>query len=74
MTLESWLLLTFEKWTVVGDADQIIHCQMREGAFAVCSGSTAEMDVAQSELDVLEGTKPEFDNCRHEHEAFPELH
>ena len=58
---------------VVGDADQIIHCQLHDGRFTVSSGSIAEIDVAQFALNVLEGTKPAFDNRRHKYEAFPEL-
>ncbi|MBE0011651.1 TrlF family AAA-like ATPase [Arthrobacter sp. AET 35A] len=58
---------------VVGDADQIIHCELRSQRFAVSSGSIAELDVAQFALNVLEGTKPAFDNRRHKYEAFPEL-
>jgi len=58
---------------VVGDADQIIHCQLRDNQFGVSSGSIAELDVAQFALNVLEGTKPAFDNRRHKYEAFPQL-
>ena len=58
---------------IVGDADQIIHCQLIDKNFAVNSGSIAELDVARFALDVLEGTKPAFDNRRHKYEAFPEL-
>ena len=58
---------------IVGDADQIVHCQMTNGQFTVSSGSIAELDVAKFALDVLEGTKPAFDNRRHKYEAFPEL-
>ena len=58
---------------IVGDADQIIHCQMEDDQFSVSSGCIAELDVAQFALDVLEGTKPAFDNRRHKYEAFPEL-
>jgi ABC-type lipoprotein export system ATPase subunit len=58
---------------IVGDADQIIHCELRNQRFAVSSGSIAELDVAQFALNVLEGTKPAFDNRRHKYEAFPEL-
>ncbi|WP_082777954.1 TrlF family AAA-like ATPase [Tsukamurella pseudospumae] len=58
---------------VVGDADQIVHCQMVDNCFTISSGSIAELDVAQFALDVLEGTKPAFDNRRHKYEAFPEL-
>ncbi|MGD7708136.1 TrlF family AAA-like ATPase [Microlunatus sp. Y2014] len=58
---------------VVGDADQIIHCQLQDQQFRVSSGSIAELDVAQFALNVLEGTKPAFDNRRHKYEAFPEL-
>lgn len=58
---------------IVGDADQIVHCQMRDDCFSVSSGSIAELDVARFALDVLEGTKPAFDNRRQKYEAFPEL-
>lgn len=58
---------------IVGDADQIIHCQLQGQRFALSSGSIAELDVAQFSLNVLEGTKPAFDNRRHKYEAFPEL-
>ena len=58
---------------VVGDADQIVHCQMEDGRFTLNSGSIAELDVAQFAVDVLEGTKPAFDNRRHKYEAFPSL-
>jgi len=58
---------------IVGDADQVIHCEMHEGRFIVSSGSIAELDVAQFALDILEGTKPAFDNRRHKYEAFPSL-
>lgn len=58
---------------VVGDADQIVHCQLTDGRFTLSSGSIAELDVARFALDVLEGTKPAFDNRRHKYEAFPEL-
>lgn len=58
---------------IVGDADQIVHCQMNERHFTVNSGSIAELDVAKFALNVLEGTKPAFDNRRHKYEAFPEL-
>ncbi|AWE41878.1 TrlF family AAA-like ATPase [Actinobaculum sp. 313] len=58
---------------VVGDADQIIHCQIRDGRFTVSSGSIAELDVARSAVNILEGTKPAFDNRRHKYEAFPSL-
>lgn len=58
---------------VVGDADQIIHCHMQERRFTVASGSIAELDVAKFALNILEGTKPAFDNRRHKYEAFPSL-
>lgn len=58
---------------IVGDADQIVHCQMNDRRFTVSSGSIAELDVAKFALNVLEGTKPAFDNRRHKYEAFPEL-
>lgn len=58
---------------IVGDADQVIHCQMIDSKFRVSSGSIAELDIARFALDVLEGTKPAFDNRRHKYEAFPDL-
>ncbi|MCV7629873.1 MULTISPECIES: TrlF family AAA-like ATPase [Micrococcus] len=58
---------------IVGDADQIVHCQMNDRRFTVNSGSIAELDVTKFALDVLEGTKQAFDNRRHKYEAFPEL-
>lgn len=58
---------------IVGDADQIVHCQMHERRFIVSSGSIAELDVAKFALNILEGTKPAFDNRRHKYEAFPSL-
>lgn len=58
---------------IVGDADQIIHCRMSNEEFSVSSGCIAELDIAKFALDVLEGTKPAFDNRRHKYEAFPEL-
>jgi ABC-type lipoprotein export system ATPase subunit len=58
---------------VVGDADQIIHCELANQRFTASTGSIAELDVAQFALNVLEGTKPAFDNRRHKYEAFPEL-
>ena len=58
---------------IVGDADQIIHCQMENDQFSASSGCIADLDVARFALDVLEGTKPAFDNRRHKYEAFPEL-
>lgn len=58
---------------IVGDADQIVHCQMNDRHFTVSSGSIAELDVAKFAINVLEGTKPAFDNRRHKYEAFPEL-
>lgn len=58
---------------IVGDADQIVHCQMHDRRFTVSSGSIAELDVAKFSLNILEGTKPAFDNRRHKYEAFPSL-
>lgn len=58
---------------IVGDADQIIHCQLNEDRFTASSGSIAELDVAKFALNILEGTKPAFDNRRHKYEAFPLL-
>lgn len=58
---------------VVGDADQIVHCHKEDERFTVSSGSISELDVAQFALNILEGTKPAFDNRRHKYEAFPQL-
>jgi len=58
---------------VVGDADQIVHATITKGVFDVTSGCISELDVARSAIDVLEGTKPAFDNRRHKYEAFPNL-
>lgn len=58
---------------IVGDADQIIHCELDDGVFKATSGSIAELQMAEHALDVLEGTKPAFDNRRHKYEAFPSL-
>ncbi|KZE99095.1 MULTISPECIES: TrlF family AAA-like ATPase [unclassified Rhodococcus (in: high G+C Gram-positive bacteria)] len=58
---------------VVGDADQIVHCQMQDKRFTLSSGSIAELDVAKFALNILEGTKSAFDNRRHKYEAFPSL-
>jgi predicted ATPase len=58
---------------VVGDADQIVHATISKGVFDVTSGCISELDVARSAIDVLEGTKPAFDNRRHKYEAFPNL-
>lgn len=58
---------------IVGDADQIIHCTVRDGVFGVDSGSIADLDTAQFAVDVLEGRMPSFSKRRHKWEAFPEL-
>lgn len=58
---------------VVGDADQIVHATVADGVFNVTSGCISELDVAKSAVDILEGTKPAFDNRRHKYEAFPLL-
>ncbi|MDP4331949.1 chromosome segregation protein SMC [Curtobacterium sp. A7_M15] len=58
---------------VVGDADQIVHASVADGVFNVSSGSISELGVAKSVVDILEGTKPAFDNRRHKYEAFPLL-
>lgn len=58
---------------VVGDADQIVHCQLIDQQFRVSSGSIAEMTVAQFAMNVLEGTKTAFQNRRVKYEAFPDL-
>jgi len=58
---------------VVGDADQIVHATVAGGKFSVSSGCISELDVARSAIDVLEGTKPAFDNRRQKYEAFPDL-
>lgn len=58
---------------VVGDADQVIHCEIADEKFTVSSGSISELDVARHAVNVLEGTKPAFDNRRAKYEVFPEL-
>jgi len=58
---------------VVGDADQVVHCEIVDQSFRVSSGSISEIDVARYAVNVLEGTKPAFDNRRAKYEAFPEL-
>ncbi|PRY56020.1 TrlF family AAA-like ATPase [Glycomyces artemisiae] len=58
---------------VVGDADQIIHCKLNENRFTVKCGSISELNVAEFALNVLEGTKPAFDNRRLKYESFPEI-
>ncbi|WP_083936461.1 TrlF family AAA-like ATPase [Nocardiopsis ganjiahuensis] len=58
---------------VVGDADQIIHCQADNRTLSVSSGCISEVDVARFAVDVLEGTKPAFDNRKKKYEAFPML-
>ncbi|ASE09362.2 TrlF family AAA-like ATPase [Jonesia denitrificans] len=58
---------------IVGDADQIVHCQVQDQRFTVSSGSIAELDVAKFALNILEGAKPAFDNRRHKYEAFLSL-
>lgn len=46
-------------FAVVGDADQIIVATF-DGAFTYRSGSLAELDIGQSAIDVLEGTREAF--------------
>lgn len=58
---------------VVGDADQIVHCSIDDGQFRVSSGSISEAQSAQYALDVLEGTKPAFDNRSYKYAAIPQL-
>jgi len=58
---------------IVGDADQIIHCTFSGGRFDVTSGCISELKLAESAVNVLEGTKPAFDVRRHKYEAFPSL-
>lgn len=58
---------------IVGDADQIVHCLADGTRLTVSAGSISEIDTARFALDVLEGTKPAFDNRRHKYEAFPDL-
>jgi ABC-type lipoprotein export system ATPase subunit len=58
---------------IVGDADQILHCEHSDGVFSVSAGSISEFDTASYVVDVLEGTMPAFANRRQTYEAFPEL-
>ena len=46
-------------FAVVGDADQIIVAKF-DGRFQYTSGSLAELDIGQSTIDVLEGTREAF--------------
>ncbi len=55
---------------IVGDADQIIHCTVEDKVFGATSGAISELAIAQSAVDILEGTKPAFDNRRHRYEVF----
>lgn len=43
---------------IVGDADQIVHCQVQDQRFTVSSGSIAELDVAKFALNILKGRSP----------------
>lgn len=56
---------------IVGDADQIVHCTVQDGVFDVDSGCISELGIAQSAVDVLEGTKPAFDKRGHKYDVFP---
>lgn len=60
---------------VVGDADQVVHCtyDSEKQQFSVSSGSIAQLDVVRCAVDVLEGTKPAFDNRRNKYDSFPSL-
>ncbi len=58
---------------VVGDADQVIHCEYDNKSFSVEGGSIADLDVAQLAIDVLEGTMRAFSNRRDKYDSFPGL-
>ena len=58
---------------VVGDADQIIHCELRNDVFGVDSGCIADLDTAQFAVNVLEGRMPSFSKRRYKWEVFPQL-
>lgn len=58
---------------IVGDADQIIHCVFVDGKFRVDSGHISELAVATNAVNILEGTKPAFDNRREKYGMFPGL-
>lgn len=58
---------------VVGDADQIVHCVSQDRKFTVSSGHISELGVASLAVNVLEGTKPAFDNRRAKYGLFPNL-
>jgi hypothetical protein len=58
---------------VVGDADQIVHCVSENRSFAVSSGHISELGVASLAVNVLEGTKPAFDNRRAKYGLFSTL-
>jgi len=55
---------------VVGDADQIVHCRHEDGEFSVTSGPLSALKTVTSALNILEGTKPAFDNRRNKYDAF----
>jgi len=58
---------------IVGDADQIVHCQSKDRVFSVESGAISEIDVARFAVNILEGTKPAFDARKVTYESFPAL-
>ena len=58
---------------VVGDADQIIHCELRNDVFSVDSGCIADLDTAKFAVNVLEGRMLSFSKRRHKWEVFPQL-
>jgi hypothetical protein len=54
---------------VVGDADQIIVCSQRHKSFFVESGSLAGRKTGEVTIDVLEGSRPAFQNRRNKYET-----
>jgi hypothetical protein len=58
---------------IVGDADQIVHCQLKDKVFSVTSGAISEVDVATFAVNVLEGTKPAFDTRQQIYDSFTSL-
>ncbi len=54
---------------VVGDADQIVHCEFEGGSFKVEAGSLAEAATGQYSLNVLEGARPAFENRRGKYDS-----
>ncbi|GAA4790763.1 TrlF family AAA-like ATPase [Rothia endophytica] len=55
---------------IVGDADQIIHCHSDGQRFYIDSGCIAEFNIADTSINILEGTRTAFDNRRIKYDKF----